>query len=100
MTQTREHENWGSRMSRGTFKYEDWANAIKRDIAAFTKADEALRKEADENEGADPMSDEYKSLDFERTKAVSNVQRHLDHDILVVIADFVLTHSKKKKPTP
>lgn len=85
-----QHEEWGSRISRGMFRDGDWAKAVKRDIAICVAADAALTKEVSDNEGDDPMSDEYKRLHAERSVAASNVSRHLNHDVLVEIANFVL----------
>jgi len=91
-----DHEAWSSRFARGTFDPIDWARDLKRDIASYQDADAALRKEAEENEGQDPMSDEYKSLDIQRSFAVSNVQRHLDNDILIIIADLILDRVNRR----
>lgn len=85
-----DHEVWGSRMARGVFNPTDWANDLKRDIAAYRAADAAVRKEAEDNEGEDPMSGEYQLLDGRRTVARSNVERHLNFDVLIAIADLVL----------
>jgi len=84
-----QHEEWESRIQRGTFLPADWARDVKRDIAAYQVANAALRKEADENEGADPMSNEYKRLDYLRNVAASNVHRHLNHGVMSVIAGIV-----------
>ena len=86
----REHEEWGSRMRRGRFFPDEWATAVKRDIALVQSAQAALRREIDENEGDDPMSDEYKSLDTKFMHARSDVGRHLNYDVLLAIADLVL----------
>jgi hypothetical protein len=85
-----DHEAWGSRMQRGTFNPCDWARDLKRDIALYEQADAAVRKEVEENEGDDPMSDEYKSLDMARSHAASNISRHLNHDVLIAVADLIL----------
>lgn len=83
------HEERESRIRRGTFKPADWARDLKRDIAAYQVAAEAVRKEVDENEGDDPMSNEYKILEMARSAAGSNVHRHLNHGVLLAIADIV-----------
>ncbi len=89
------HEAWGSRMARGAFKPTDWARDLKRDIAAYQEADAAVRKEIEENEGDDPMSDEYKSLHLARMHAISNIHRHFNHDVLIEIADLILSKRTK-----
>lgn len=86
---TEDHEEWGSRIARGTFKPEDWAADLKRDIALYQEAAAAVRREVVENEGDDPMRGEYKVLELRRSFAASNIHRHLNHDVLLVIANLV-----------
>lgn len=83
------HEEWESRMQRGTFKFRDWARDLRRDIEAYRVAAQAVRKEVDDNEGDDPMSNDYKRLDLALSHAGGNVHRHLNHGVLLAVSDLV-----------
>lgn len=86
-----DHEEWESRIQRGTFNPTDWARDLKRDLATYRLAEGAVRNEVEDNEGDDPMTDEYKRLEMVRAHAASNVHRHLNHGVLSAIADLILS---------